>query len=188
MDGKREARGSFSDSRGRDSRSQRDYMQRDPGGQDQSRPTTTTTTTPSKGYCTGGTGCSSWRRQKKTQTKRSRELFPKETRQQWSEEVLLVWPSGAREEELSYSKAKQGWRWEDDGTGSCSCFLSSSSSPSCKGSSDYKMAERVKELELWRENLNQTRKRRSDQPTELERATKVVLSSLGREKPFDPFE
>ena len=54
--------------------------------------------------------------------------------------------------------------------------------------SDYKMAERVKELELWRENLNQTRKRRTDQPTELERATKVVLSSLGREKPFDPFE
>ena len=44
---------------------------------------------------------------------------------------------------------------------------------------DYKMAERVKEVELWRENLNQTRKRRSDQPTELERATKVVLSSLG---------
>ena len=70
-------------------------------------------------------------------------------------------------------------------------FYPSASVPPAKdqdSESDSKMAERVNELELWRENLNQTRKRRSDQPTELERATKVVLSGLGREKLFDPFE
>ena len=33
MDGRRDTRGSFSDSRSRDPRGQRDYMQRDPGGQ-----------------------------------------------------------------------------------------------------------------------------------------------------------
>ena len=53
---------------------------------------------------------------------------------------------------------------------------------------DRDALERLKDLEQWRRSLEQTRKRRSDQPTELERATKAVLSSLGRGKVFDPFE
>ena len=53
---------------------------------------------------------------------------------------------------------------------------------------DGALAERLKELESWRERVNKAQRFQNDgQPTNLERAARLLLSSVGREKPFDPF-
>ena len=65
-------------------------------------------------------------------------------------------------------------------------------SPS-KGSQDPEaddtLAARLKELEGWRERVNTVQRFQGEsQPNNLlERAARLVLSSVAKEKPFDPF-
>ena len=50
------------------------------------------------------------------------------------------------------------------------------------------LAGRLKELEDWRERVNQVQRFQGNKtPTQLERAAHLVLSSVGKEEPFDPF-
>ena len=59
-------------------------------------------------------------------------------------------------------------------------------SPTKDGSSEVnsEVAKMLKDLEQWCKSLEQTLKR---QPTELERATKAVLTGAGPGKVFNPF-
>ena len=54
---------------------------------------------------------------------------------------------------------------------------------------DDTLAARLKELEGWRERVNTVQRFQGEsQPNSLlERAARLVLSSVAKEKPFDPF-
>ena len=185
-------RGSFSDSRSRDSRGQRDYMQRDPGGQDQSRPLLPPPPPPPpRAIARAAQDAAAGNGRRRDRPRGAGNYSP---RKQDSNGVRKCFSCG-QAGHVKRNCPTQKQSSDGDGKMTAQAHVAVPYPPTPvpsvrdQGSeSDYKMAERVKELELWRENLNQTRKRRSDHPTELERATKVVLSSLGREKPFDPFE
>ena len=63
-------------------------------------------------------------------------------------------------------------------------------SPTKDGSSegDSEVAKRLKDLEQWRKTLEQSLKRQGEgRPTELERATKAVLTGVGPGKVFNLF-
>ena len=53
---------------------------------------------------------------------------------------------------------------------------------------DAALAERLKELENWRERVKDAQKFQDDgHPTNLERAARIVLSSVAQGKTFSPF-
>ena len=53
---------------------------------------------------------------------------------------------------------------------------------------DAALAERLKELEDWRERVKDVQKFQDDgHPTNLERAARIVLSSVAQGKAFSPF-
>ena len=53
---------------------------------------------------------------------------------------------------------------------------------------DVALAERLEELENWRERVKDAQKFQDDgHPTNLERAARIVLSSVTQGKPFNPF-
>ena len=103
--------------------------------------------------------------------------------------MLFVRPERALEKRLSYSEGRKGWRGRNAGPGSCSTVPPSPAptSPTKDGSSEVgsEVAKRLEDLEQWRRSLEQILKR---QPTELERATKAVLTGAGPGKVFNPFD
>ena len=171
MDGKRDARGSFSDSRGRDSRSQRDYMPRG------SRPPQD---------AAGGDG------KRRDNPRGIGGHPPRKLDNDGARKCFACGSEGHIKRDCPAPNAKRN----GDGRMQAQAHVAVVPDPPTpvppardrSPEADRDALERLKDLEQWRRSLEQTRKRRSDQPTELERATKVVLSSLGRGKVFDPFE